>query len=154
METAGMRAEPIIVEETYAAPVEAVWQAITDKNQMRRWYFETINDFEPEVGFETKFDVECEGQVFPHHWKVFEAVPEKKIAYHWRFGGYEGTSIVTWELSKSPEGTHLKLTHEGCETFPQDNPVFSRESGVAGWRYFLRESLKQFLDGFQTTPSR
>jgi hypothetical protein len=49
-------------------------------------------------------------------------------------------------LSETPQGTNLKLTHVGIETFPQDNPLFSRESGEAGWGYFLHESLKLFLE--------
>ncbi len=66
-------------------------------------------------------------------------------AYDWRYGGYLGNSSVTWELSETPGGTKLKLTHKGHETFAQDNPIFSRESGEAGWGYFVHESLKAFL---------
>jgi len=50
-----------------------------------------------------------------------------------------------WELSETPSGTKLTLTHEGHETFPQDDPIFSREGCQGGWDYFLRESLKAFL---------
>ena len=105
-----------------------------------------MTDFQPEVGFETEFTVRVEDQDYPHQWKVTEVVPEKKIAYGWRYGGYAGNSSVTWELTETPEGTKLKLTHTGSETFAQDNPIFSRESGQAGWDYFLHESLKAFLD--------
>jgi len=141
-----MNADPIVVEQTYHAPVAEVWRAITDKDQMRQWFFEPMTDFEPEVGFETQFDVKCEGQNFPHQWKVTEVVPETRIAYDWRYGGYPGDSSVTWELSQTPDGTKLKLTHWGHETFPQDNPVFSREGCEAGWCYLLHESLKAFLE--------
>lgn len=141
-----MNTDPIVVEQTYNAPIVVVWNAITDKDQMRQWFFETINDFKPEVGFETEFNVECEGQVYPHQWKVTEVVSQRRIVYEWRYGGYPGDSSVTWELSETSGGTTLKLTHKGSETFPQDNPVFSRESGVAGWVYFIRESLGAYLE--------
>ena len=141
-----MIADPIVVEQTYNAPIALVWKAITDKDQMRQWFFEPMTDFEPEVGFETEFDVQCEGQNFPHQWKVTEVVPEKRIAYGWRYEGCPGNSTVVWELSETPGGTKLTLTHEGIETFPQDNPAFSREGCQGGWDYLLHESLKAFLE--------
>ncbi len=141
-----MNAEPIVVEQTFNAPVKAVWKAITDKDQMRQWFFETMIDFDPESGFETQFNVRCEDRDYSHLWKVTDVVPEKRIAYDWRYGGYPGNSTVLWELSETPNGTKLKLTHEGHETFPQDDPVFSRDSGQSGWDWFICESLKAFLE--------
>ena len=142
-----MSTAPIVVEQTYDAPIGIVWMAITNQDLMPRWFFEQIQEFRPEVGFETEFDVECEGQVYRHQWKVTEVVPEKRIVYDWLYGGYAGQSSVAWELSESPEGTTLELTHTGGETFPRDNPIFSRENGVKGWTYFVQESLKGFLEG-------
>ncbi len=139
-------AEPIVVEQIFNAPISVVWKAITDTDQMRRWFFETMTNFEPAVGFQTQFNVRVEDQDYPHQWKVTDVVPEKRIVYDWRYGGYPGNSSVTWELSETPHGTKLTLTHKGIETFPQDDPMFSRESGQAGWGYFLHESLKAFLE--------
>jgi uncharacterized protein YndB with AHSA1/START domain len=139
--------EPIVVEHTYKAPVSAVWEAITDRENMRRWFFEEMTDFRPVVGFETEFTHHHEGQDYVHQWKVTEVVPERKITYGWRYRGYPGDSSVTWELYGVPGGTRLRLTHKGQETFPQDNPVFSRASCRAGWEYLLHESLASFLKG-------
>ena len=139
-------AEPIVVEQIFNAPISVVWKAITDTDQMRRWFFETMTNFEPAVGFQAQFNVRVEDQDYPHQWKVTDVVPEKRIVYDWRYGGYPGDSSVTWELSETPHGTKLTLTHKGIETFPQDDPMFSRESGQAGWGYFLHESLKAFLE--------
>ena len=139
-------AEPIVVEQIFNAPISVVWKAITDTDQMRRWFFETMTNFEPAVGFQTQFNVRVEDQDYPHQWKVTDVVQEKRIVYDWRYGGYPGNSSVTWELSETPHGTKLTLTHKGIETFPQDDPMFSRESGQAGWGYFLHESLKAFLE--------
>jgi len=75
-----------------------------------------------------------------------EVVPAKKISYGWQYGGYPGNSTVTWELSETTGGTKLKFTHEITEAFPQDDPMFSREAGDAGWGYFVCESLKGFLE--------
>jgi len=137
---------PIVVEETYHAPVSLVWQAITDRDHMRQWFFEPITEFQPEIGFETEFDVLCEGQNYPHQWKVTEVVQEALIVYDWRYGGYPGSSSVRWELSETPNGTKLRFTHRGHESFPQDNPIFNSKTCQAGWDYFLHESLKSFLE--------
>jgi uncharacterized protein YndB with AHSA1/START domain len=75
-----MNTGPIVVEQNYNAPIAAVWKAITEKGQMRRWFFESTSHFEPEVGFETQFDVQVEEQSYAHQWKVTEVVPERRIA--------------------------------------------------------------------------
>ena len=71
--------DPIVVEQTYDAPIEVVWKAITDKDQMVGWFFDSITDFRPETGFETEFVVHAEGRDFPHIWKITEVEPERKI---------------------------------------------------------------------------
>ena len=35
--------QPIIIEQAFDAPISAVWAAITDKNQMKQWFFEAID---------------------------------------------------------------------------------------------------------------
>ncbi|SIQ52021.1 Activator of Hsp90 ATPase homolog 1-like protein [Chryseobacterium sp. RU37D] len=40
---------PIIVEDKVNVPAEKVWKALTDKNEMKAWYFD-IPDFELKVG--------------------------------------------------------------------------------------------------------
>lgn len=138
--------EPIIVEQTFDAPTEVVWNAITQIDQMRKWYFENIPAFEPKVGFETQFDVECGGKVFPHKWQVTEVIPHKKLTYNWKYEGYEGDSFVTFELTEETGQTLLRFTQKMVEEFKMCIPEFTRESSVAGWTYFIKESLKGYLD--------
>ncbi len=139
-------AELIIVEQTFRAPIERVWDAISSKDQMPRWFFKTINDFVPKAGFYTKFNVSNGPNNYLHVWRVMEVVPNRLLTLEWQYGGYPGDSFVTFELTPSGEGTHLKLTHRGFETFPTDEPIFNREHGVKGWTYFICQSLKTFLD--------
>ena len=49
-----MKAEPVINEVLLNAPVAKVWKAITDKDDMKQWYFD-LAEFKPEVGFEFQF---------------------------------------------------------------------------------------------------
>jgi uncharacterized protein YndB with AHSA1/START domain len=139
-----MKHEPLVIERVYKAPVEKVWKAITDKEQMKEWYFD-VSDFKPEVGFEFTFTGENEGRVFLHLCKVLEVIPLRKLTYSWRYEGKEGISYLTFELFPEGDETRLKLTHEGLETFPQDRD-FRRENFVEGWTYITRISLSDFLE--------
>ncbi|MES2397662.1 MAG: SRPBCC domain-containing protein [Bacteroidota bacterium] len=138
--------EPIIVEQTYNVSVDRVWKAITDSSQMKQWFFENINSFKAEVGFETQFNVQANDKNYLHLWKISEVQTGKKIVYNWKYDGYEGNSYVTWELSPENIFTKLKLTHKGQETFPQDNPDFKRENCIGGWQFFICQRLKEFLE--------
>jgi uncharacterized protein YndB with AHSA1/START domain len=72
----------------FNAPVETVWKTLTEPNQMKEWYFENLTEFKPEVGFATKVVVQHDGKEFPHLWQVTEAIPNRKIAYSWRYAGH------------------------------------------------------------------
>ena len=137
---------PLIVEKTYNASANKVWKAITDENQMKKWYFETLKSFKPEVGFETKFSVQADDKDYLHIWKVTKAIPDKSISYTWKFGGYPGESLVTFEISEENNLTKVKLTEVGIESFPQDNPDFTRENKLNRWNYFMGKRLKEHLD--------
>src|SRR5215217_5000827 len=92
-----MKQEPFIIERTFNAPVEKVWKAITDKDQMKQWYFD-LEKFIPEVGFEFQFTGGTEEKSYLHLCKITEVVVGKKLTYSWRYEGYEGISFVTFEL--------------------------------------------------------
>jgi uncharacterized protein YndB with AHSA1/START domain len=138
------KSEPLIVERTFNAPVAKVWNAITDGDEMRQWYFD-LKEFKPVVGFEFEFVVEHERMTYHHLCKVTEVIPQKKIAYTWRYKGHEGDSLVTFQLSADGDKTRLKLTHEGLETFPK-TAAFARENFLKGWTKIIGSELKQFVE--------
>ena len=144
-----MSNEPIVVRHTFQANVADVWHAISDDETMRQWFFEQIPGFAPVVGTETVFDVHHNGKVYTHRWQVTEVTPESLLVYQWQYDGYPGDSEVRWQLREIEQGTELTLTHSGGETFPQNNPDFSRESAEAGWQYLIKESLATHLNGNQ-----
>lgn len=141
-----MTSEPIIIERLYNAPLARVWKAITDKDQMKQWYFD-LSAFKPEVGFEFQFHGQGhKGEQYLHLCRVTEVIPEKKLAYSWRYEGYQGDSLVTFELFEEGGKTRLKLTHAGLESFPAQNPDFAKESFNEGWTYLTGISLKEFVE--------
>lgn len=88
--------KPIVVEQTFDVSITELWNAITELKQMKQWFFENIESFEPKVGFETRFVVENEGSVFPHLWKITEVERLKKITYNWKYEGYTGDSFCNF----------------------------------------------------------
>ena len=137
-------AEAIVIERTFNAPMARVWEALTDVDQMRQWYFD-LKEFKAEVGFEFDFVVEHEGNRYHHLCRITEVMPEKKIAYTWRYKGQPGESLVTIELFSEGEKTRLKLTHTGIETFPK-TPAYARKNFEAGWTSIIGTELKQFVE--------
>lgn len=141
-----MKNEPFVIERTYSAPVEKVWQAITDKEQMKEWYF-TLDDFKPEVGFEFTFPGQgTKGEKYIHLCKIIEVDPGKKLTYSWRYENLPGNSFVTFELFGEGDKTRLRLTHAGLETFVTDNPDFAKESFAKGWTELIGNLLKAYVE--------
>jgi len=140
-----MKTDPFVIERIYNAPVEKVWKAITDKGQMKEWYFD-IDAFKPEVGFEFQFEGSNEGRCYLHKCKITEVIVGKKLQYSWRYDGYEGNSLVTFELFDEAGKTRLKLTHDGIETFPTDKPDFAKKNFVMGWTQLIGTLLKEFVE--------
>ena len=141
--------EAVVIERTFNAAVARVWEALTDADEMRVWYFD-LKEFKPEVGFEFEFTVEHEGTRYHHLCKITEVIPQKKIAYTWRYAGEEGDSLVTFELFADVDKTRLKLTHEGLETFPK-LPAYARTNFEKGWTEIIGSSLKQYIEGTKTS---
>ena len=144
MATNNMIPQAIVMERTLNAPVARVWKALTDVDQMRQWYFD-LKEFRPQVGFEFEFVVEHEGNRYHHLCRVTDVVPEKKIAYTWRYKGEPGDSLVTFELAPEDDKTRLKLTHTGIETFPK-TPAYARKNFEAGWTAIIGSELKEFVE--------
>ncbi len=140
-----MNAEPVIVEQTFNSHVSKIWKAITDKDEMKKWYF-NIKEFKLEKGFEFRFWAgKDEKNQYEHVCKITEVIPEKKLTYSWRFEGYKGLSYVTFELISEKKKTKVKLIHTDLGTFP-DNPDFSRDNFIEGWNYIIGTSLKEYLE--------
>ncbi len=141
--------EPYVIERTFNAPAARVWKAITDKEQMKQWYFD-MPAFKPEVGCEFTFTGMADKCVYVHLCKVTEVIPGEKLTYSWRYDGFEGISYVTFQLFEEGSVTRLVLTHTGLETFPASNAHFAKENFAGGWGYLIGTSLPAFLQKEET----
>lgn len=148
-----MEKKAIIVERLLKASIEEVWEALTNKDEMKKWFFD-LKDFKAEVGFQFEFiGGHDEQKQYQHLCVVTDVISQKKISYSWRYVGYSGLSFVTFELFKYEGNTLLKLTHEGLESFPSEDPVFALQNFETGWKTIINNSLKNYLEmeNYQST---
>ena len=136
--------ELFVITQVLNAPIDLVWEALTDAQLLRQWcpYFP---DFRPEVGFESRFLLGSDkDHQYLHIVHVTEVVEKKKLSYTWRYNGYAGNSLVTFELAKEGSGTKLVFTHEIIEPFP-DDPAFAKENFAEGWKYTV-QALRRYVE--------
>src|SRR5579863_269076 len=139
-----MSHHPLVIERIFDVPVTKVWDAITDNEHLKKWYFQ-IPDFKPIIGFGFSFSGGAKGE-YKHLCTVTEVISGRKLTYSWRYDGYPGNSIVSLELFEEGKKTKLKLTHSGLESFKNAGPDFAPEKFAEGWAYILGTSLKGFLE--------
>jgi uncharacterized protein YndB with AHSA1/START domain len=136
------KSNPVIVERTFNVPVDQVWRAITDKDEMKQWYFQ-LERFEAVKGFEFDFMAEHKGMKFVHLCCVKEVILYKKLSYSWRYKGEPGNSLVTFELFAEGNKTRVKLTHAGLESFPAVH-AYDRKNFERGWNFIIGTGLQKY----------
>lgn len=137
---------PINIERVLNAPVNKVWSAISNKEEMKQWYFD-LAEFKAEKGFKFRFTGGTpEGIQYLHLCEITEVIPGRKLTYSWKYDGYEGISYVTFSLTPMGEKTKLVLTHEGLESFPENNPDFAKKNFVTGWNEIIGKLLPEYLE--------
>ena len=130
--------QDIIVEEVLPHAPELVWKTLTTGKLITRWLMEP-SGFEAVVGnrftYKTKPAGAWDGTI---QCEVIEVVPHARFTYAWRGGdarnegyGSKLDTLVTWTLTKVPEGTRLKLVHSGFVT-PKNDTAFQNMGN--GWR--------------------
>ena len=133
---------PFVLEQTYPAPLEKVWRALTTEDQLRAWYFPQLIKFEPVVG--AAFAFADDGSPYQKQWRVTQVIAGRKLAHSWVYEGYPGRSEVTFDLTPQGEATRLLLTHTGLASFPQE-PHFARQRFENGWQQILGSNLRKHL---------
>jgi uncharacterized protein YndB with AHSA1/START domain len=133
-----------IIERTYNADVSKVWEAISNKDVMKLWYFD-LEEFKAEVGFKFSFVGGEPPKEYLHLCEIVEVVHKKTLAYTWVYDGYGGSSTVVFELEPLGAQTKLKLIHKGLQSFPSNNPDFAKKNFEMGWTDIIGRSLSEFL---------
>ena len=123
----------VVVEREIPFAPEKIWRALTQPHLLAEWLM--ANDFAavPDHRFQFRGDwgsVDC---------KVMSIEPNRALSYSWVAMGLE--SLVTWTLSPTRTGTHLRMEHSGFR------PGQAQAYGGAklGWQNFLGK-LEQLLE--------
>lgn len=135
----------VFKEYIYSVAPAIVWKAITEKEEMKLWYF-NLEEFKPEVGFEFSFRGGTEQRKYLHNCRITEVVKSKKLCHTWSYEGISGETILCFEIEPTETGTKLQLTHSGFETFPKDNADLDPKNFEQGWTFILGTSLKNYLE--------
>ncbi|AHF15841.1 SRPBCC family protein [Niabella soli] len=140
-----MESQTVVQEVIYNAPVEKVWQALTDKDQMKQWYFD-IPDFNTAPG--SRFDFyEGPKKKYRHRATITALIPLQKLQHTWAHPDQsKGTSLLTWELFPKGDQTRVHLTHSGLEQLADGGPAFAKENYEQGWNTIMNTSLRNFLE--------
>ena len=122
-----------------------IWTALTDVQEMKQWYFD-LPEFRAEKGCHFSFYGGTEEKQFLHLCEVTEVVPGEKLSYTWRYDGYPGNTLVSFQLQEEATHTRVVLTHTGLESFPADVPEFAAANFEAGWNHIIGQSLRHYLE--------
>jgi len=117
----------VVIEREVSFPPEKIWRALTQPHLIEEWLMKS--DFKPQVGHGFKFTadwgaVDCQ---------VKAVEPNKTLSYSWDAYGLEST--VTWTLTPTDAGTHLRMEQAGFRA-DQDQAYFGAQ---AGWKAFLNK---------------
>ena len=115
----------VVVERDIAHPPEKIWRALTQPHLIEEWLMK--NDFKPVAGhrFGLRADwgsVDCQ---------VVTIEPNKTLSYSWAAYGLE--SVVTWTLTPTSTGTHLRMEQSGFR--PDQQQAYQGAKG--GWPQFF-----------------
>jgi uncharacterized protein YndB with AHSA1/START domain len=120
----------LVIEREMPHPPEKIWRALTQGALIEEWLMK--NDFQPVVGHRFSFrstPVPGWDGVIESEVQVIE--PNSRLAYSW--GTMGTTSVVTWTLTPTKAGTHLRMEQTGFRS-EQDAAY---KGATYGWTKFI-----------------
>ncbi len=122
----------VVVERELPYPPEKLWRALTQPHLIAEWLMQ--NDFAPVPGHEFQF----RGDWGSVNCRVMVVEPNKALSYSWAALGLE--SVVTWTLTPTAKGTHLRMEQAGFRGDQQQ----AYQGAQFGWKKFFG-ALEQVL---------
>lgn len=138
----------LVIERVYNVSQKKLWEALTNREQLKKWYFDFPPEFKLVQGQEFEWVAkDHDNKQWLHRGKMLEIIPGKKLVHTWEYPGYSGSSTLTWELSVVDEKTtKLRLRHQFDVPFDATVNALKRENFNAGWGHILDTSLPEFLN--------
>lgn len=121
------------------APPERVFRALTEANELARW-FASSAESDPRTGGEyvLRFEFEDESRNHTYAGRYEDVTPNERVRYPWN--GRFGETTVEFALRPSGSGTELILVHSGWS----EEAAESRQLHEQGWGFFL-DNLERYL---------
>jgi uncharacterized protein YndB with AHSA1/START domain len=123
----------VVIEREVPFSPEKIWRALTQPHLIAEWLMK--NDFKPAVDHRFQF----RGDWGAADCRVLTVEPNRTLSYTWDAMGLE--SVVTWTLTPSGTGTHLRMEQAGFK--PDQNQAY--QGAKFGWQKFFA-SLEQVLE--------
>jgi len=125
----------VVVERDIPHSPEKLWRALTEPHLLEEWLMK--NDFRPVVDHKFRFTgdwggVDCQ---------VMEVEPNRVLAYTW--GAMGLGSVVTWTLTPTEAGTHVRMEQAGFR-LPEQRQAYM--GAIGGWQRMFG-ALEQTLAG-------
>jgi uncharacterized protein YndB with AHSA1/START domain len=120
----------LIIEREMPHPPEKIWRALTQGPLIEEWLMK--NDFQPVVGHQFSFrSTPVPGWDGIIQSEVLTIEPNSKLSYSW--GTMGTTSLVTWTLTPTKAGTHVRMEQTGFRS-EQDAAY---KGATYGWTKFI-----------------
>src|SRR5271168_4028960 len=120
----------LVFEREMPYPPEKIWRALTEGQLVEEWLMK--NDFQPVVGHQFSFRatpmpnwngvITCE---------VLVVETNSRLSYSWGSLGME--SVVTWTLTPTEAGTHVRMEQSGFRPDQEAN----YKGASYGWQKFI-----------------
>jgi uncharacterized protein YndB with AHSA1/START domain len=136
-------ARSVMVEREFPCPPEKLWRALTQPLLIEEWLMK--NDFKPAVGrrFNLRSNPRPDVDIVLDC-QVLAVEPNKTLSYTWNHvhddAAFNLQSVVTFTLTPTPTGTHLRMEQVGFR--PEQKQAYG--GSRAGWRQFLTK-LEQLV---------
>ena len=127
----------VVIEREIPHPPAKIWRALTQPHLIEEWLMKS--DFVPVVGHrfnlrrnprpDLNIVIDCQ---------VVVVEPNKTLSYTWAAFGLE--SVVTWTLTPTSTGTHLRMEQSGFR--PDQQQAYY--GATSGWQQFFA-ALEQVL---------
>lgn len=137
-----MSESTIRLSTTVAAAPDAVFRALTDADELARW-FPSSAESDPRTGgaFTYRFEFDDASRNHTYAGAYHEVTPNERVSYPWQ--GRLGTTRVEFAFTPAGDGTRVDLVHSGWGEGADWNEAV--EMHRQGWGAFL-ENLKSYLE--------
>jgi uncharacterized protein YndB with AHSA1/START domain len=120
----------LTIERDYDAEPARVWSALTGGRELADWFWPPRLgagvETDPRVGGSYRIASEAGGMAVGGVYRAVDA--PQHLSYTWHWDGEDEETVVTVDLTPTPDGTHLRLFHAGF------SDAQTRDEHAEGWQ--------------------